>query len=178
MIVVNSDVGEKRSEKVKLVDIENYILDHFSAVHLLDVWGEKSFFLSPGQRLKRGTYFATLKEKDGDHDQASSLDREGVFRLNIGVSKECYLSLFETLPKRPSKGSCIEGEYDFKQLNCLHPHPIYGWMGWISILNPCNESFERCKILLEDGYKNALRRAEKRIASLDRKKEEVSLMSS
>lgn len=68
-------------------DIEKYILEQFTDVNPLDSWGEKSFFLNPGRQLKRGTYFATLKEKDGENDKASHLDRKGIFRLNMGGIK-------------------------------------------------------------------------------------------
>lgn len=136
-------------------DIEHYILQHFSDVHPLNSWGENSFFLNPGRRLKRGTYFATLKDKDGQNDKASHLNRPGVFRLNIGVTKETYLSLFAHLPKRPAKGCCIEGDYDFQAIDTLLPHPVYGWMGWISILNPSPQTFTDCQTLLDDAYEKA-----------------------
>ena len=29
-------------------------------------------------------------------------------------------------------------EYDYTVLNQILPHPVYAWMGWISILNPEN----------------------------------------
>ncbi|MFV0421471.1 DUF6194 family protein [Oleidesulfovibrio sp.] len=45
------------------------MLESFADVNPLDSWGGKSFFLNPGHQLKRGTYFATLKEKDGDNDR-------------------------------------------------------------------------------------------------------------
>lgn len=38
--------------------------------------------------------FATLVTKDSEFDNASNLDRPGVFRLNIGVGKETFHALF------------------------------------------------------------------------------------
>ena len=35
--------------------------------------------------LKRGIYFCTIKEKDGDNDKASNLHRYAVFRVNFGI---------------------------------------------------------------------------------------------
>ena len=136
--------------------IESYILDNFQDVHPLDSWGERSFFLNPDWQFKRGTYFATLKERDGENDKASHLNREGVFRLNIGVSKQRYLALFASLPNRPAKGCCIEGDYDFSELDTILPHPVYGWMGWVCVLNPGSTTFETCKDLLNDAYNKAL----------------------
>lgn len=136
-------------------DIEDYILENFKDVHPLNSWGEKSFFLNPNKQLKRGTYFATLKEKDGENDKASFLDRENVFRLNMGITKECYLSLFSHIPERPAKGCCIKDDYNFQELNKILPHPIYAWMGWVCVLNPDSKTFETCKKLLDNAYDKA-----------------------
>ena len=141
---------------MNIVDIENYIMQTFKDVYPLDTWGEKSFFLNPGKKFKRGTYFATIKKKDGDNDKASKLDRDGVFRLNIGINKEEFLSLFYTMPKRPAKGCFIKGGYDFQALDTILPHPIYGWMSWICILNPSVSRFDECKKYLQVAYEKAL----------------------
>lgn len=147
-------------------NIEAYVLENFEDVHPLDSWGERSFFLNPGRQLKRGTYFATLKEKDGENDKASHLDRDGVFRLNMGVSKRRYLSLFSHLPKRPAKGCFIEGGYDFQKIDAILPHPVYGWMGWVCVLNPSHETFEDCKNLLDNAYSKALKATMKKLSKL------------
>jgi hypothetical protein len=52
------------------------------------------FFYNPDNSLPKGIYFATIKESDGPNDKASNLDREGVFRLSIGIGKKNYQSLF------------------------------------------------------------------------------------
>jgi hypothetical protein len=60
-------------------------------------WGDTFFSYDPGRQLPpaRRFPFATIVTKDyGEFDCASQLDRPGVFRLNIGVSKETYRSLF------------------------------------------------------------------------------------
>jgi hypothetical protein len=105
--------------------------------------------------LKRGVYFLTLKEKDGDNDKASNLDRENIFRINFGISKKIFLQHFSTLPKRPAKGHSIEGPYDFQKLDTLTPHPVYGWMAWVSILNPSDCSFEMLEKLIKESYQIA-----------------------
>lgn len=147
-------------------NIEEYILNTFKDVYPLNSWGEKSFFINPEKQLKRGTYFATLKEKDGDNDKASHLNRNGIFRLNLGVSKECYLSLFQTLPKRPAKGCFIEGDYDFRKTDTILPHPVYGWMAWVCVLNPSAETFQVCKDLLDDAYKKAWQATMKKLSKI------------
>ena len=148
------------------LEIEQYILDTFKDVHPINSWGEKSFFHNPGKKLTRGTYFATLKEKDGDNDKASDLDRDGIYRLNIGLRKSKYINLFQTTPVRPPKGGVIEGLFDFQKLDSLTPHPIYAWMSWVAVLNPSSETFESCKQLLEDAYIKASKSTENKIQKL------------
>ena len=151
---------------MNISDIEKYILENFADVNPLDSWGERSFFLNPGKQLKRGTYFATLKEKDGKNDKASNLSRKDIFRLNMGVSKGVYLSLFKTLPKRPAKGCFIDGDYDFERRDIVLPHPVYGWMGWICVLNPSEAKFEMCKYFLDDAYNKAMKATMKKLSKL------------
>ena len=138
---------------MNISDIETQILENFADVNPLDSWGERSCFLNPGKQLKLGTYFATLKEKDGKNDKASNLSRKDVFRLNIGASKGVYSSLLNTLPKRAAMGCFIDGGYDFQRTDIVLPHPVYGWMGWICVLNPSEEKFEKYKDFLDDAYK-------------------------
>lgn len=136
-------------------DISDFVVANFPGLNIVNAWGEKSFFYNPDNLLKRGVYFLTLKEKDGDNDKASSLDRENIFRINFGISKKTFLQHFSTLPKRPTKGHSIEGLYDFQKLDTLTPHPVYGWMAWVSILNPSNNSFEMLEKLIKESYQVA-----------------------
>lgn len=96
--------------------------------------------------------FATIVTKDyGDFDNASNLDRPGIFRLNIGVSKETYATLF------------AEGhEYDFATLDKLIPHPVYGRNHWVSVLNPSVSTFESIKPLLREAHAIAVKRVERK----------------
>lgn len=135
--------------------IGDYLLDTFDDVVALPSWGEDAFFFNPGRVRPRGVYFATLKEKDGANDRASALDRHGVYRLNIGLTKEDYRALFGDPPARPGKGGIVRTGHDFTAIDVLTPHPVYGWMTWVSILNPSAESFERLKPLLANAYRNA-----------------------
>jgi hypothetical protein len=82
--------------------ITQHITHAFADIHPVSAWGETLFFYNPGRRLPRGIYFATLKDNDDDNDRASNLQRPDVFRLNIGISKLTYRSLFGPQPARPT----------------------------------------------------------------------------
>jgi Family of unknown function (DUF6194) len=137
-------------------ELETYILNSYPGLVLIDTYGEKSFFYNPEKLLTKGIYFATLKEKDGTNDRASNLDREGVYRLNLGVSKQSYEKLFGTKPKRPPKGRIVDTGHDFKELKKITPHPIYAWLHWIAILNPDDDSMSQIKELMDETYQGVL----------------------
>jgi len=76
--------------------------------------------------------FATIVTTD-EHDDASNLSREGVFRLNIGtLTKETFAGLTGDV-----------GSPDYTELDRILPHPVYAKQRWISILNPSARSFEK-----------------------------------
>src|SRR5262245_36702373 len=85
--------------------------------------------------------FATIATGD-DFDDASDLSREGVFRLNIGVSGATYRRLV---------GDAAEPDYT--ALDTLLPHPLYAQQHWVSILNPTAQTFETLvEPLLEEAH--------------------------
>ena len=149
--------------------VEN-IVGTFEGVIPKSSWGETSLFYNPGKVLPNGVYFCTIKEKNGDNDKSSNLDRDGVFRLSIGISKESYESKFGIRPKRPSKGSIIDADHNFSELNILMPHPIYGWMSWVQVLNPKKETYNMIFPLLTEAHSNAVFKFNKKIASNNKKK--------
>lgn len=146
--------------------IETYLLNTYNHINPINSWGERSYFVNPEMKLKRGSYFATVKSKDGEHDRASALNRAGVFRLNIGLTPEKYEEMFGRRSPRPAKGGVIKGNFDFQALNIFMPHPIYGWMGWIAINNPDEANFEKSKEYLAIAYEKALKASMKKLKTI------------
>ncbi len=147
---------------VPISTVERFLSEELEGVVPLSAWGEVSYFYNPGHRLKRGTYFATIKQKDGENDKGSQIDREGVWRLNIGVSKPVFKRLFGPPPARPGKGAIVEGPWDFTELDQIMPHPVYGWMSWLAVLSPSDATWEQCIPLVRDAHERARDRFEKR----------------
>ena len=145
--------------------IAKYIVGTFADIRPVAAWGETSFFYNPGRKLPRGIYVATIKDKDGDHDCASNLQRPGVYRLNIGISKQTYRALFGPQPARPAAGGVVGTGHDFTVLDQLLPHPVYGWMSWVSVLNPSVTTFDTVKPLLSEAYVLAVGKFAKRAAA-------------
>ena len=132
--------------------VKNYIITEFDGIVPQKTWGELSFFYNLDNKLPRGVYFCTLKEKDGENDKASHLDRDGIFRLSFGLPVEEFITRFGPKPPRPRKGCAIQGVWNFTEIDTLIPHPIYGWMGWVAVLNPSKKTFDQCKPLLQLAY--------------------------
>lgn len=117
-------------------------------------WGDTFFIHDPERNLEgaRRWPFATIVTKDyGEFDDRSNLNRPGVFRLNIGVSKETYRSMFPD-----------DGDHDFTALDTLMPHPVYGENHWVSVLNPSEATFAQIRPLLDEAYAIAVRRNRER----------------
>jgi hypothetical protein len=134
------------------------IRSKYCVLNLLNTNGEKTLFYNPDNLLTKGIYFVTIKEADGQNDKASDLNREGVFRLNLGVTKTTYEKLFGPKPSRPAKGGIVNTGHDFTKLNQLTPHPIYAWLHWVAILNPEGVALEQIWELLEESYQQALKK--------------------
>lgn len=136
---------------VSIDDIIAYAQNTYPGVVARTNWGERALFYDPDGRLPLGVYVLSFKEQDGPHDKVSKLNREGVYRLNLGVTRETYTDLFGPIPARPRAGMIIDSGHDFSTLDTIMPHPVYGWMAWICVLCPSRATFERLKPLIRQG---------------------------
>jgi hypothetical protein len=137
-------------------EIVEKIIQEYEGVVAKPSWGETSLFYNPGATLPHGVYFCTIKEKNGPHDQASDLDREKVYRFSFGITKATFEQRFGERPKRPPKGGVVLTGHDFSALQQLMPHPVYGWMAWVQILNPDSECFKNLQSLLKEAHEQAV----------------------
>ena len=123
--------------------------------------GDTFFIYDPERNLepKRQFPFATIVTKDyGDFDRASNLNRPSVFRLNIGVSKDTYRSLFGPQPSPPGAAGVVDTGHDFTALDQIMPHPVYGNLSWVCVLNPSEATFQVVRPLLAEAYDRAVRK--------------------
>ena len=95
--------------------IVRYILDTYPEGDLVEAMNAYFFSLDPE---KHWPNFATLVTTD-EHDDASDLDRPGVFRLNLGVDRPTFEQVAAAVP-----------DPDFRAFDTLLPHPVYGQQLW------------------------------------------------
>jgi hypothetical protein len=145
--------------------ITQFITDTFEGVQPADAWGDTFFYYNPDRQRPDEIYFSTLKRQDDDYDRASNLNRPDVFRLNIGIGKASYRSLFGIPPSRHDEDDRVDGDYDFTALDQILPHPVYARQYWVCVLNPSATTFQAVvQPLLAEAYDLAVSRYAKRVA--------------
>lgn len=143
-------------------EVSKYITSTFEGVDVVVDSGSSFFFYNPDSSVPPDHRFPIVTLVTSDiYDQFSNLDRPGVFRLNIGIGKQTFRARFgkPVLPSQPSdmdstaENEANQSEYDFTALDKVMPHPIYGRMYWVCVLNPSDETFAtQVRPLLAEAY--------------------------
>lgn len=132
---------------MSLEKIENYI-QQLPAISQQEYFGYRFFFYGTEQVLP----FVTITLSDNEHDNISQLDREGIFRVNIGVSRERFAGLF--------------GEnnhtWDYTQQDVFMPHPHYAAQHFICVLNPEEDRLSATLDYIQEAYTIAKNRFERK----------------
>jgi hypothetical protein len=132
--------------------LTQYITETFAGVETTTAYDYTFFFYGSERKLP----FATLAIVDNAYDRVSNLDRPGVFRLNIGVRKETFQSLF-------GPGKVDLSAYDFTALDTVLPHPDYAPQSWLCVLNPSDDTFHHTvQPFLAEAYDVAVKRSGRR----------------
>ena len=97
--------------------------------------------------------FVTIAHTDNEYEKVSNLNREGVFRINIGVSRKTFNDLIGDIPSEP---------IDYSVLNTILPHPDYARQNFICILNPAGANVEKTKQLIVEAHAHALTRFQRK----------------
>ncbi len=133
--------------------ITNYITDTFEDVETAVNLGYTFFFYCDDHMHA----FATIALTGNEYEKISNLDRPGVYRLNIGVSRDTFQSLF-------GKGKIDVSAYDFTALDTIMPHPDYSSQHFICVLSPSEATFEKIRPMLDEAHEVAKKRYNKRKA--------------
>lgn len=151
------------SASVDPTEIVRYIAETFEGVNLAEANGDAFFIYDPDRQLppERQMPFATLVTSDA-YDQVSNLNRPGVYRLNIGVSRETYRKLFGPPPANPGAAGIVDTGHDFSLQDLMLPHPVYAMMSWICVLNPSCETFQTVRGYLAEAHAQAVRHYERK----------------
>ncbi|NEA99461.1 DUF6194 family protein [Streptomyces sp. SID13726] len=127
-------------------------------------WGDAFFYYAPDGhdapdgRMPRNTQpYGTIVTKDYPDDTASRLDPPGRWRVNVQVGRA-------ELPGLVGLPGPVGTEHDLAAADVLLPHPVYGDLGWICVVNPGERTTETVVRLLKEAHEAARARAERRRA--------------
>ncbi|MET7686499.1 DUF6194 family protein [Streptomyces sp. NPDC005483] len=113
-------------------------------------WGDAFFYCTPDGRVPRNTQpYGTIVTKNYPDDTASDLDPPGRWRVNVQVGRA---ALPELLGQR----------HDPATADVLLPHPVYGALGWICVVNPGERTTGTVVRLLREAHEAARARAVRR----------------
>lgn len=130
-------------------EVEAYV-QGLENVQRAQAFGYTLFFVGDDHRLP----FVTIADSDQEFDNVSNLDREGVFRINIGVSKATFESLV---------GARDPEDVDYRELDRFLPHPHYSKQNWVCILSPGPRNTDSVKELIAEAHSIAAARLRRRV---------------
>lgn len=113
-------------------------------------WGDAFFYYAPDRVMPERTQpYATIITKDYPDDDNSRLDEPDRFRVNIHVGRE-QAAVLATTAADPSA------------TDVFFPHPLYGAMGWVSVVNPAERTSTAVVRLLREAHEAARVRSARR----------------
>ncbi len=139
---------------MELTELIATITADFEKTRVQEKDGDYFFFYGAEEKFP----FATIVTSDNEYDHVSNLNRGGLFRLNIGIDKSTFAAMFGSIPAKAGIGGYLDSGIDFTEKNKWFPHPVYGSMYWISIINPERETYTQLNALLSLSYKKAVGR--------------------
>jgi hypothetical protein len=121
-------------------------------------WGDSFIFYDPDRDIPadRRFPFATIVTKDyGGFDEASDLNRDGIFRLNVSVDRHKFEELIGYPPAQHDEHAA---DFDYSVVDAVIPHPAYARQAWVSILNPGQRTTDQARTLITEARDRAAAR--------------------
>ncbi|WP_405802075.1 DUF6194 family protein [Streptomyces sp. NBC_01506] len=120
-------------------------------------WGDAFFYYAPDGQMPRNVQpYGTIVTKNYPDDAASDLDPPGRWRVNIQVDRPTFRDLTGEEPRGLSRPR------DHSAADSVMPHPVYGALGWIAVVNPGERTTDTVVRLLREAHDAARRRFERR----------------
>lgn len=120
-------------------------------------WGDAFFYYAPDGRIPQNVQpYGTIVTKDYPDDTASDLEPAGRWRVNIHVDRATFRELTGEEPRHLTRPR------DFAADDVVLPHPVYGALGWIAVVNPGEETTDTVLRLLRAAHDAARRRFDRR----------------
>ncbi|MFH9552787.1 DUF6194 family protein [Streptomyces sp. NPDC017435] len=120
-------------------------------------WGDAFFYYAPDGRIRENVQpYGTIVTKNYPDDAACDLDPPGRWRVNVHVDRAMFQELTGEEPRSISRPR------DHAAADRVIPHPVYGALGWISVVNPGERTKETVVQLLRSAHEAARARFARR----------------
>jgi hypothetical protein len=129
----------------------------YDGVRVLEAQDDLFYLYDPDEDLppERQQPFATIVT--GDHyEKVSRLDEPDAWRLNLGLTKATYTSLFGPAPTERDADWVLDSGHDYAVRDELMPHPFYASQHWVAIV--CPSELSALEPLLAEAYDFAVRK--------------------
>jgi Family of unknown function (DUF6194) len=120
-------------------------------------WGDAFVYYAPDGVVPRTQPFATVVTKDYPDDRGSRLDRPDTFRVNVAAGTAEFTRWAGRAPRDPATD-----DVDPSTTDVLFPHPVYGGLGWLSVVNPGPRTEQAVRDLLRAAHRLAADRYRRR----------------
>jgi Family of unknown function (DUF6194) len=121
-------------------------------------WGDVFFYYAPDGVVPKSQPFATIVTKDYPDDKTSRLNRPDAFRLNVSTTPAEFLQRIGHEPQEPAPHDTDPSAEDV-----FIPHPVYGSLGWLSVVNPGPRTTAPAQDLLRMAHGLARNRYQRRL---------------
>jgi hypothetical protein len=140
--------------------MKDYICQAWEGIDVIENSGDFFFNYDPDGDLRddRWLPFATIVTNDNDYDTVSRLSRPNTYRLNIGLTKATYTSLFGTPPTQHDEHGVLDTGFDYATTDQVMPHPTYAGQHWVCVVNPSDATIDALQPLLAEAYEFAKRK--------------------
>ncbi|MFB7941445.1 DUF6194 family protein [Streptomyces sp. NPDC056049] len=111
------------------------------------VWGDAFFYYAPDGRIPGNTQpYGTIVTRNQPGDTASDLDPPGRWRVNVRVDRATFRRLTGEEPRSLGRPR------DHAAADTVMPHPVYGPLGWVSVVDPGERTTDTVLGLLRDAH--------------------------
>lgn len=120
-------------------------------------WGDVFFYYAPDGQLPKTQPFATIVTKDYPDEPPSGLDLAGAFRLNISAGAAEFRAVTGRDPREQTPP-----DIDPSTPDAVIPHPVYGHLAWLAVINPAKRTSTKVLELLDSAHRTARARYQRR----------------
>lgn len=125
-------------------------------------WGDAFFYYAPDGRVPTTVQpYGTVVTKNYPDDTSCDLDRPDRWRVNVQVGRDRARDLLGDSGPEAKRGAGVPPSGSVPT-DVFLPHPVYGDLGWVCVVNPGERTRQAVIELLDEAHAAARRRDERR----------------